>query len=61
MRCSKLAYSGGSEGIEYECIRCRSRVPAEALAYTPDLKCPHCGYKVLRKIRQPIVKRVKAR
>ena len=57
---SALAQSG-SGGIEYECIRCGSRISVEDLAYAPDLKCPHCGYKVLRKTRQSIVKRVKAR
>ncbi len=28
---------------------------------TPEIKCPFCGYRVLRKIRPPVVKRVKAR
>jgi len=31
------------------------------LAMTPEIKCPFCGYRILRKVRPPIVKHVKAR
>ena len=50
-----------SGGIEYECVRCGHKITYEELQSFMDLKCPHCGYKVLRKARPPIVKRVKAR
>ncbi|MCX6660190.1 MAG: DNA-directed RNA polymerase subunit P [Candidatus Bathyarchaeota archaeon] len=45
----------------YECINCGAKVTAEQLAVTPEVKCPICGYRVLRKSRAPIVKHVKAR
>ena len=48
-------------GIAYECINCKARVSAEQLAITPEIKCPMCGYRVLKKVRPPIVKHVKSR
>jgi DNA-directed RNA polymerase subunit P len=48
-------------GITYECISCGQQLTADQLAMTPEIKCPYCGYRVLRKSRPPIVKRVKAR
>jgi len=48
-------------GITYECISCGKILTAEQLAMTPEIKCPFCGYRVLKKTRPPIVKRVKAR
>jgi DNA-directed RNA polymerase subunit P len=50
-----------SEGISYICVNCGSRVTSEELELTPEIKCPFCGYRVLKKMRPPIVKRVKAR
>jgi len=46
-------------GIIYECISCGERVTAEQLAITPEIKCPMCGYRVLKKIRPPVVKHIK--
>jgi DNA-directed RNA polymerase subunit P len=48
-------------GIEYECASCAARVTAEQLAVTPEIKCPICGYRILKKVRPPIVRHVKAR
>jgi len=48
-------------GLFYECINCLSRLTADQLAMTPEIKCPFCGYRILRKVRPPIVKHVKAR
>lgn len=48
-------------GIIYECVNCRARVSAEQLAITPEIKCPMCGYRVLTKIRPPVVKHTKSR
>ncbi|WP_455369023.1 hypothetical protein [[Eubacterium] cellulosolvens] len=48
-------------GIVYECINCNSKVTLEQLSVTPEVKCPICGYRVLKKSRAPIVKHVKAR
>jgi len=51
----------GSEGISYICVSCGSKVTSEELELTPEIKCPFCGYRILKKARPPIVKRVKAR
>jgi DNA-directed RNA polymerase subunit P len=51
----------GPSGIMYECISCGQQLTVDQLAMTPEIKCPFCGYRVLRKSRPPIVKRVKAR
>ncbi len=48
-------------GLFYECINCGSKISADQLAMTPEIKCPFCGYRILRKVRPPIVKHVKAR
>ncbi|HID90889.1 TPA: RNA polymerase Rbp10 [Candidatus Bathyarchaeota archaeon] len=46
-------------GPIYECLRCRATISFEELMRKTEMKC-HCGYHVLRKVRPPIVKRVKA-
>ena len=48
-------------GLFYECINCGSKLTADQLAMTPEIKCPFCGYRILRKVRPPIVKHVRAR
>jgi len=46
-------------GIVYECIRCGAKVPSEELELRGgQIKCIVCGYRVLKKIRPPVVKRV---
>jgi len=48
-------------GIVYECIRCGAKVPlAELELRSGQIKCIVCGYRVLKKIRPPVVKRVSA-
>ena len=47
-------------GIRYICVGCGAEVTSEQLSLTPEIKCPFCGYRVLRKARPQIVKRVKA-
>lgn len=48
-------------GPIYECVRCGRRVSFAELERYISFRCPYCGYRVFRKIRAPIVKRVKAR
>ena len=48
-------------GILYHCISCGEKLTIDQLAMTPEIKCPFCGYRVLKKTRPPVVKRVKAR
>jgi len=47
-------------GIAYECLSCGSKITADQLAMIPEIKCPYCGYRVLKKTRPPVVKHVKA-
>lgn len=52
---------GASSGLVYECVRCGAKVSTEELELRGgEIKCIVCGYRVLRKIRPPIVKRIKA-
>jgi len=48
-------------GIIYECLSCSAKVTVEQLSVTPEIKCPICGYRVLKKVRPPIVRHVKAK
>ena len=49
-------------GIVYECTRCGAKAPSEELDLRGgEMKCIVCGYRVLKKIRPPVVKRVSAK
>ena len=49
-------------GIIYECMRCGSTVPSEELMLRGgEIKCIICGYRILKKVKPPVVKRVKAK
>lgn len=49
-------------GITYECVRCGAKVPLEELELRGgEIKCIVCGYRILKKIKPPVVKRVKAK
>jgi DNA-directed RNA polymerase subunit P len=49
-------------GIVYECVKCGAKVFLDELELRGGgVKCTYCGYRVLRKIRPPVVKRVKAK
>jgi len=51
-----------AQGIVYECVRCGAKVPLRDLELRGGgIKCTSCGYRILRKVRPPIVKRVPAR
>ncbi len=43
----------------YRCLKC-GRVVNVDLRYE-RVRCPYCGYKILVKVRPPVVKHVKAR
>ncbi len=44
--------------IVYECERCGTRQTLEELIQLPEIKCINCGYRVLKKVRPPVVKKV---
>ena len=49
-------------GIVYECLKCGAKVASRDLEIRGGaVKCTYCGYRVLKKIRPPVVKRVRAR
>jgi len=49
-------------GIVYECLRCSSIVPSEELELRGgEIKCIICGYRILKKVKPPVVRRIKAR
>jgi len=46
-------------GLVYECVKCGAAVALKELELRGGgVKCTHCGYRVLKKIRPPVVKRV---
>ena len=48
-------------GVVYRCVQCSNTITREQLSLMLETKCPACGYRVLRKMRPQIVKRVTAR
>jgi DNA-directed RNA polymerase subunit RPC12/RpoP len=59
--CRKRVISMEETGIVYECMRCGARVPSEELELRGgETKCIICGYRILKKIKPPVVKRVQA-
>jgi DNA-directed RNA polymerase subunit RPC12/RpoP len=49
-------------GIVYECLRCGAKVPSEELELRGgEIKCIVCGYRILKKKKPPVVKRVPAK
>jgi DNA-directed RNA polymerase subunit RPC12/RpoP len=47
-------------GLLYECVRCGHVFDGEELDLRGRIACPECGYRVLKKTRGAIVRRVKA-
>jgi len=48
-------------GLVYECVRCGAKVSSEELELRGGgIKCTMCGYRILKKIRPPVVKRIRA-
>jgi DNA-directed RNA polymerase subunit RPC12/RpoP len=50
----------GIENVEYECLRCHARFKGQEMLNRDRLACPECGYKIIKKVPPPIVKRVRA-
>jgi len=48
-----------SRGLTYQCVKCGAQVRTEELELRGGgVKCTICGYRVLKKQRPPVVKRV---
>lgn len=50
----------GMETLTYVCVKCGHRFSGEELELRDRIVCPKCGYRVIKKVRPPVVKRVKA-
>jgi DNA-directed RNA polymerase subunit RPC12/RpoP len=49
-------------GIVYECVRCGAKVPSDELDMRGgETKCIVCGYRILKKVKPPVVKRIPAK
>ena len=49
-------------GVVYECVRCGSKVPTEELERRGGgIRCIICGYRILKKMKPPVVKRIPAK
>jgi len=49
-------------GLVYECVKCGAMIYTDELELRGGgVKCTYCGFRVLKKIRPPVVKRVKAK
>ena len=44
--------------IIYECERCGTKQSLEELSKFPEIRCKNCGYRVLKKARPPLPKRI---
>lgn len=47
--------------VIYKCVQCGSEITSEQLSIMLEIKCPNCGYRVLRKMRPTVVKQIKSR
>ena len=49
-------------GVQYQCAKCGGITTSAEIAelFLGHTKCKHCGYRVLMKIRPPVVRKVKA-
>jgi len=48
------------KGVRYECVRCGLVFDGEKIAERGIIKCPSCSFRVLKKVKPPVVHRVKA-
>ena len=45
---------------DYKCGKCGRLIPQRELTET-SIKCPHCEYRIIFKVREHIVRAIKAR
>lgn len=43
----------------YKCLRCGKEVRKEDMVEELGVRCPYCGYRILVKMRPPIVKEIR--
>ncbi|MCD6357581.1 MAG: DNA-directed RNA polymerase subunit P [Thermoproteales archaeon] len=49
-----------SEERMYKCPKCGKEFSKEEMEILPGVKCPYCGWRIVVKLRPPVVKTVKA-
>ncbi len=54
-----MANETEKSGILYQCMKCGASVKSTELEL--GIRCPYCRYRVLKKVRPPVVKRVSSR
>jgi DNA-directed RNA polymerase subunit RPC12/RpoP len=47
------------ENLIYECFKCGRAFTKSEWERTGEFKCPNCGFRVARKVKPPIAKRVR--
>jgi len=55
-----MAEKMSEESVVYECMVCGEKATKQEWERTGIFKCPNCGWRIGRKLRPPIVRRVKA-
>lgn len=49
-----------SERKIYMCMRCGRTFSRSEMEILPGIRCPYCNYKIILKVRSPMVKRIPA-
>jgi DNA-directed RNA polymerase subunit P len=44
--------------IVYECTHCGTKQTLEELSKFPEIRCKNCGYRILKKVRPVVPKRI---
>lgn len=44
----------------YMCMRCGRTFSRSEMEILPGIRCPYCNYKIILKVRSPMVKRIPA-
>ncbi|MHA1379954.1 MAG: Rpo12/RPC10 RNA polymerase subunit family protein [Candidatus Helarchaeota archaeon] len=47
--------------MPYVCGKCGREITSKGMDSLPGVKCPHCGYRILYKVRPPVVKKTIAK
>ncbi|KUO88616.1 DNA-directed RNA polymerase subunit P [Thermoproteus sp. CP80] len=54
------AAGGSGERKIYMCMRCGRTFSRSEMEILPGIRCPYCNYKIILKVRSPMVKRISA-
>ncbi|MCC6058987.1 MAG: DNA-directed RNA polymerase subunit P [Thermofilum sp.] len=54
-----MSFSSEDEKV-YRCLRCGSVFSKKEQEILPGFRCPHCGFKIVEKVRPAVPKRVRA-